>query len=827
MKFFLFLVLICLPTLAISQASISGRVLDAETLESLPFANIFINHTTFGAAADDKGFFRLSNLPAGEVEVVFSFVGYESYQRRITLSDNQSLELTARLLPDKKLLDNIQVQSKRDKKWDEQLKKFNRVFLGETKNASSCKIINPWVLEFKEGEAGDGDLLFATASEPVQIENLALGYTLTHFLTSFTSNKQSYSIRGNVRFEEMKTNDTTLAKRWEENRMKAYFGSYTHLFRAILRSQTKSEGFVLYSDKLGFEKNHVRSSYFTRELGISIEEMDPSKITVLIDRKNGRSRLIFNNKSKIEVHYQKGETKSRTYIDFNSPVSWIELANASVSVNDEGIVQDPEYMIVSGYMGQLRVADLLPYNYQPEQPAPLLRNIDTLKSSTWKELQEQVYITTDKPYYYPGEVIWFKAFLKYGNSQRMDTLSRVLYMELIDSQKKILHSYSYFIDQGSSFGNIVLPDTMQPGSYFLRSYTRWQRNYGDKYFYIKPIPVLSPMDWPSGTVVSPTPSTGAILVDIKPEKEIYNVREKVSLKVSLKDKDGEALSGNFSVSITDLTQVTPIAGSKNIVDEFSNPRNIFMGNLKPFYNIEYGISLRGTVKNEKQKGKSSVMIIQGSDHDVASVKTDPEGKFMITGFHFIDFMEFAFLAKGKRGKPNGTVVLDKPDKIPVSNLPDQLNLTIERKVTPQRARFNYQLPSSSKMLKSVSVETTRHESNEAGKKHYEPDYILQADWIRKGKFSSLIQALQSKIPGLRIVPYIEDNIIKYTVSFNLVVNSQEPLLAINGVSYFSPDGIYQRLTKISLSSIDHVDVLKFNGSMDYGVRGTGWPTWII
>ena len=67
------------------SGQIIGKVIDSKTLEPLPFANIFINQTTLGTAADETGSFVLTDVPDGLNEVVVSFVGYQSYQTKVQI----------------------------------------------------------------------------------------------------------------------------------------------------------------------------------------------------------------------------------------------------------------------------------------------------------------------------------------------------------------------------------------------------------------------------------------------------------------------------------------------------------------------------------------------------------------------------------------------------------------------------------------------------------------------------------------------------------------------------------------------------------------------
>jgi len=180
--------------LANAQNSIiSGRVVDFNTKETLPFANIFINNTTLGTAADFNGKFELRNVPLGIHELIVSYVGYESIKASIIIND-QSVDLgTIELNQAEQELAEVQIQSTVDTGWEKQLKRFKKIFLGEDDLADQCEILNPYVIDFSKASGG---VLTASAKEPIEISNYSLGYKLSFHLSHFEADKESYSIQG-------------------------------------------------------------------------------------------------------------------------------------------------------------------------------------------------------------------------------------------------------------------------------------------------------------------------------------------------------------------------------------------------------------------------------------------------------------------------------------------------------------------------------------------------------------------------------------------------------------------------------------------------------
>jgi TonB-linked SusC/RagA family outer membrane protein len=90
----LFVGLLVPPAAAQTGYTISGRVLDAGTGESLPGANVQVVGTDFGTAttADGRFSFR-ARLPPGEHRIRVSFVGYEAVVRAIEVGGAQDVTL--------------------------------------------------------------------------------------------------------------------------------------------------------------------------------------------------------------------------------------------------------------------------------------------------------------------------------------------------------------------------------------------------------------------------------------------------------------------------------------------------------------------------------------------------------------------------------------------------------------------------------------------------------------------------------------------------------------------------------------------------------------
>ena len=91
--------------------------------------------------------------------------------------------------------------------------------------------------------------------------------------------------------------------------------------------------------------------------------------------------------------------------------------------------------------------------------------------------REEIYIHSDRNEYISGEDMWFKVYLIDRQSQKPTSESKIAYFELLNSENRPVIQKKLFIDGGFAPGQIVLPDTLSTGSYTIRAYTSWMKNF--------------------------------------------------------------------------------------------------------------------------------------------------------------------------------------------------------------------------------------------------------------------------------------------------------------------------------------------------------------
>jgi hypothetical protein len=148
--------------------------------------------------------------------------------------------------------------------------------------------------------------------------------------------------------------------------------------------------------------------------------------------------------------------------------------------------------------------------------------------------QEKVYLHFDNTGYFLDETIWFKAYIFNAHTLRSDTLSRVLYVELLNPLGKILETKKLKIENGQCHGNFQLTPfnyDYLAGFYEIRAYTRWMLNFGSEIIFSRVMPVYNPPqeegNYSTATMNNPTDING---FNFKNHRESKEKRKAVNIE---------------------------------------------------------------------------------------------------------------------------------------------------------------------------------------------------------------------------------------------------------------------------------------------------------
>lgn len=127
-----------------------------------------------------------------------------------------------------------------------------------------------------------------------------------------------------------------------------------------------------------------------------------------------------------------------------------------------------------------------------EQTEQLFEKFKTAARFDYKYPREKVYVHFDNTAYLTGDTIWYKAYVVRASSLKPTTLSKVLYVELLNADGQNVVNQVLRIDSmGTAQGAIPLGDAVYPGYYEVRAYTREMVNWGKYACFSRVLPVFT------------------------------------------------------------------------------------------------------------------------------------------------------------------------------------------------------------------------------------------------------------------------------------------------------------------------------------------------
>ena len=660
----IFLILFFFAAQSLSAQSINGVVREQGTGLPLPFANVFVNNTTQGIATDGEGKFSLSGSFPAEIELVASFVGYVTEVKTVSFGGKNQVEVVFELAFNESNLSEIELKAKRDKSWERNFEKFKEVFLAVSDDPykSQIEILNPWVVDFEKVRGQKGpNYLRASAQEPIKIINHALGYKIDYYLQDFRLMRNGSQFYGQVFYEPISPKDELEYSTWEESRQSNYLGSLQHLNASILLNTPDSGYFVLFRTKPNpLDRN--RTNDFLEELD---ETIVPVRKDSILRRPRGDGTFRIFLPERLEVHHLGKEWPNDYYTSIYHPISWIQAPGGYYDIARNGVLLNPTQLVLSGYLGRKRVARTLPLDFNPldnfESTGKLAEVVPAQPEPKLDRLREKVWLTTSKPYFYPGETAWVGGQMLYQDPFLADSLSRVVYVDLLKENKEIVQSATFAVRQGKISGALELALDMDPGDYALRAYTHWNRNFPVTDQFVAPFIVMETGFAPEAISEAKEPFPGEI--DVKADfgiSDSLNYRV-MDLQLAFLDEFENPIDGEFVLSVSDADQVQEMNRESSLeqamgwLDE-ELPEN-FGSNLD--YPVEYGISIQGKFipDNRRQPLTTPITIVRGDLEDYGQVIPDSSGFFWATGLSYPDTARIAISAVDEKLRPFGSVEL--------------------------------------------------------------------------------------------------------------------------------------------------------------------------
>jgi hypothetical protein len=217
---------------------------------------------------------------------------------------------------------------------------------------------------------------------------------------------------------------------------------------------------------------------------------------------------------------------------------------------------------------------------------------------------EKLYLQFDKPYYAVGDTIWLKAYLFNATYLTTSGKSGLMYIDIANDSNKVIKQYKLPVHAGLSWGNISLDEKeFTTGTYTLRAYTNWMRNFGDDYFYYKTFYISSANE-------------NNLLINQQVSTSIVNGSNTADVKLQFSDM-------NKKLFIVEPFDLQVVAGSKRLYKQ--KLQTDVSGIVDINFTIPQKAANLAIVAENDKKDKRAVIPVLLNRPENADVQFLPEG----------------------------------------------------------------------------------------------------------------------------------------------------------------------------------------------------------
>jgi hypothetical protein len=428
---------------------------------------------------------------------------------------------------------------------------------------------------------------------------------------------------------------------------------------------------------------------------------------------------------------------------------------------------------------------------------------------------ERVVLFCDRTLYIAGEQILFSAFLQTRDESIKTELSRVLYCELITPDGSKIVGNKYLFENYSASGYLNIPNDITTGTYYLRAYTRFMRNYGLYYYHYTLIKIVNANRKEVQGLTEKNSLSESLNVELNPE----NTDDSFLISV---DKSQYFPRDTVHISIDEIAKVESSwkGLSLAVVPEFSIsanrvklPENGQFGESVFFYPETRGLSITGKlIDNTTGYPLTSTLVnlsIIGRGRDFMAMETDSAGRFFFSLPDYAGYRDL-FLCVENTGTADPKILVDNDFcSIPVHIPSNIFTLTRQERETAYNMAVNVQLESFFK-IDSIPEEQIDQPEDQAF--YGKPDDILYIDnYIQLPTLEEYFNGLPTLV---KVRKHQGEKYFK-VIGAQTELTDFDPLVLVDLVTIDDPSKVLA-IPPTSISRIEIVNRLYVKGDQTYG-----------
>ncbi|MBR5607577.1 MAG: carboxypeptidase-like regulatory domain-containing protein, partial [Bacteroidaceae bacterium] len=505
----------------LAQLHIKGRVVDAETGEPLPYANVYADDKN-GTLTNADGYFHL--LTSEGARVRFTYIGYQQMTRPA-----QQAQGTLRMKPLSKDLGQVTVRP-----YDpaELVREIIRKLDESYKKGRGERGLYFYRTTFTNGRRNELVEAFMKANSAVNLRKMAITSGVTG--SDITDDNARLGITYTNVHRVMQVGARTYdSYRWEScikpfDKVSVFKRHYEA--KAISLGQGEEEIIRIdFKEKPGSPdrkgKGLMVGTAYVRAADKCLLRFDGNVLYQFMQA--GLSRVPEDIKFSMQYDYSRGfaelsslsiEGGGEFQPNVLSHLSTLLYRTILFHIPNDSLERQKEYRLETDMMAAVQKAgydsqlwnryevirrtekeerivfgenlmahrrtkakdgqDYIPHMDSTENPR-LSELLQRHKRFATLIPQEKLYVHMDNTCYFQGDTIWFAAYSRSTDYGAPSQLSKVLYVELLNNDGYLVERKLIEMHNGRGNGFFALDKPVQySGFYELRAYTRWQLNWG-------------------------------------------------------------------------------------------------------------------------------------------------------------------------------------------------------------------------------------------------------------------------------------------------------------------------------------------------------------
>lgn len=167
--------------------------------------------------------------------------------------------------------------------------------------------------------------------------------------------------------------------------------------------------------------------------------------------------------------------------------------------------------------------------------------------------EDRIYVQFDKPFYEPGDNIWFGAYVRDGSTLKASGKSDIVHVEFVNPKGTIEKSIILIAKNGIASGDFTLDKEALGGMYKVRAYTNWMKNEDVNAAFEKELQVQD--------VILPN-----LKMKLDFERKAFGAGDEVVAKLELNTNENKPL-GNYKINFVANLDGKQLLTKADITDE--------------------------------------------------------------------------------------------------------------------------------------------------------------------------------------------------------------------------------------------------------------------